>query len=467
MAAQDEYDVIVLGAGPSGENAAARAAAGALETAIVEPHLAGGECSYYACMPSKALLRPGQALDEAGRVPGASAAVTGELDVDDALARRNELASHWQDDGQVDWAQGEGIAFVRGHGRLAGERRVEVTGDEGGVQSLTARRAVVIATGTEAAIPPIDGLAEARPWDNTQATTAKEVPRRLLVLGGGVVGVELAQAWHSLGAEEVTIVEQKQRLLPGEEPFVGHELAEALQGQGIAVRTGQSVTAVSRPSRDAPVTATLDDGTRLTGDEILVAVGRRPNTADLGLETVGLERGASIAVDDQLRATSVDGEWLYAVGDVNGRTLLTHMGKYQARTAGDHIAGKSASAWADHRTVPRAVFTDPQVAAVGLTEQGARAAGMRVTAVTHDTGAIAGSVLLGNGVKGTSQLVIDDERRVVVGATFTGPSIVGELLHSATIAVVGEVPVDTLWHAVPSFPTVSEVWLRLLEAYGL
>ncbi|SNR42035.1 dihydrolipoamide dehydrogenase [Haloechinothrix alba] len=461
-----EYDVIVLGGGAVGENAAARPVGHGLSAAVVEEHLLGGECSYYACMPSKALLRPGEVLDAVRRVPGAREAVTGQIDTAEALRRRDKLTSGWDDSGQEDWVRGEGIALYRGHGRLVGEREVEVTDESGGTSRLRATRAVVLATGSRAAVPPIDGLRETRTWDSRDITTAKEVPERLVILGGGVVGVEMAQAWRSLGSREVTLIEMADRLLGPEEPFVGAELADALRESGVDVRTGTQATGVRRPADDAPVTVTTSDGAEVTADELVVAVGRAPITDDIGLETVGLEPGKYVHTDDQLRVLGVDGDWLYAVGDCNGRNLLTHMGKYQARVAGDVIAGKRAVAHADHNATPRVVFTTPLVGAVGLTEATARERGHRVVTVTHDTGAVAGAVTKGAGLSGTSKLVIDDDRRMVLGATFTGPAA-DELLHSATVAVAGEVPVDRLWHAVPSFPTVSEVWLRLLEKYGL
>jgi dihydrolipoamide dehydrogenase len=398
-------------------------------------------------------------------VPGAAQAVTGQIDVDAVLARRNATVSGFDDAGQIPWLDGKGITLLRGTGRITDVRRVSVTAADGSVSVLEAATAVVIATGTSAAIPPIPGLGESVPWDNRAVTATMSVPRRLLVLGGGAIGAEMAQAMRSLGTEQVTVVEGAARLLPREEPFAGDELGEAFAHQGIVVITGVAMEAVRRDA-DGTVTATLVDGRELVADEILVAVGRRPATGDLGLDVVGLEPGRPVPVDDQLRAVGVTGGWLYAVGDCNGRSLLTHMGKYQARIAGDVILGKDVSAFADHRAVPRVTFTDPQVCAVGLTAAQADEAGIRVRVVDHPVGAVAGAYVLGDGVAGTARLVVDEDRIVVVGATFTGPGI-AELLHSATIAIVGEVPVDRLWHAVPSFPTLSEVWLRLLEAYGL
>ncbi len=464
MTTNTDYDVLVIGAGPAGENVADVATQGGLKVAIVERQLVGGECSYWGCMPSKALLRPGEAMRMMKRVPGARAALTGDLDVEKALKRRNSLAANWDDSGQVNWLDSANVDLIRGHGRLAGERTVEVTTDDGTVTRFAAAKAVVVAVGTGALIPPIEGLRETRTWDNRDITEAKEVPRRLLVLGGGVIGVEMAQAWNDLGSEEVTIVEMAPRLLPREEPFVGAELKEALESYGITVHVESKMVKVERDASDAPVRGHLENGIIVEADEILVAIGRRPLTADLGLETVGLEPGKFIQVDEHLLATGIDGRWLYVVGDVNGRALLTHAGKYQARIAGNHIAGHDTKAWGDVAAVPRVIFTDPAIAAVGLTEAEAADRGLNVHTVQYDVGWTAGAAALGQGIKGTSQLVIDGDRQTIVGATFVGPGV-GELLHAATIAIVGEVDLNTLWHAIPSFPTISEIWLRFSEAY--
>jgi pyruvate/2-oxoglutarate dehydrogenase complex dihydrolipoamide dehydrogenase (E3) component len=455
--AEREFDVVVLGAGAAGEVCAGRLGRAGLDVALVEQHLVGGECSYYACMPSKALLRPAQLLDEVQRVPGAREAVTGSLDVETALRRRDEVIHDRDDSSQLPWLEQRGVELVRGQGAFEGERRVQV-----GPDVLVARRAVVVATGTGAAMPPIDGLAESEPWNNRQATTAPTPPSRLLVLGGGAVGVELAQAWATLGSS-VALVEAENRVLAPEEPFAGAQVTDGLEASGVEVRLGVRAEAASR-GEAGQVTLRLAGGDELHGEELLVAVGRKPRTDGIGLETVGVEAGGYLETDDQLRVGGSD--WLYAIGDVNGRALLTHMGKYQARIAADAILGKQVEATAEDRGSPRIVFTEPQVAAVGLTLAKAEENGIDVRAVDVETSANAGASFVGRNAPGTSRIVVDEERGVIVGATFVGPET-ADLLHAATVAVVGEVPLERLRHAVPSFPTRTEIWLYLLEKYGL
>ncbi|HWC71055.1 MAG TPA: NAD(P)/FAD-dependent oxidoreductase, partial [Actinomycetota bacterium] len=405
----------------------------------------------------------GDAIAAAKRVPGAAEAITGAIDADAAFAQRDYMTSSWSDRTQTPWLDSTGIALVRGYGRLDGERAVEVETEQG-TRRLKATKAVVLANGTTPVMPPIEGLDGVGAWDNRDATSTSEVPPRFLVLGGGPIGVELAQAFRRLGSHEVTVIEAGPRLLAREEPFAGAQVAAAFAAEGIAVHTGASATAAARDA--AGVRLTLDDGSTVEGDELLVAVGRRANTADVGLDSVGLDPAERLEVDERLRVRGVSGEWLYAVGDVAGLAQLTHMGKYQGRLAGDVITGRDVADESDHRAVPRVTFTDPQVAAVGPTEAEAREAGIDVRVVSTGTGDVAGAYVRGNDITGMSQLVIDESRRTVVGATFTGPDV-QELLHAATIAIVAEVPLERLWHAVPAFPTVSEVWLRLLEAYGL
>jgi pyruvate/2-oxoglutarate dehydrogenase complex dihydrolipoamide dehydrogenase (E3) component len=479
----ETWDVVVIGGGPAGENAAHYAIQGSQRTAvIVEAELVGGECSYWACMPSKALLRPVELADCVRALPGVAEKFTGSPALESVLARRDEFTHHHDDARQVKWANGAGIDVVRGWGRLAGEKAVEVTAADGARQVLRARHAVVLATGTTAAVPPVDGLREALPWTSRDVTNLREVPGRVGVIGGGVVACESATWLKGLGAHEVTVVEVLPALLAHQEPFAGELLAEEFGQRGITVLVGTEVKSIRRPdARDTglgmihggPATFTAG-GPTFQVDEIVVAAGRRPTSAEIGLERIGLDVSHShgyIATDDHM-AVIGGGDWLYAIGDVCGRALLTHMGKYQGRIAGDVIAARAEGHptdglryrdLADHDMVPAVVFTDPQVASVGLTESSAREKGIDVETLEYDMGSIAGARLLRDGYNGRAKLVVDRSNDTVVGATFVGSEI-AELLHSATTAIVGKVKLETLWHAVPSYPSVSEVWLRLLES---
>src|SRR3954467_5926066 len=433
------FDVVVLGAGPAGEVAAGRLGrAGGLSVALVEDRLVGGECSYWAGMPSKALLRPDEALEEAQRIPGAAEALTGSLDVQAVLDRRDEVIHDLDDAVQLPWLERRGVELFRGRGRLSGERRVTVDLNEGGSEELEATKAVFLAGGSVAALPAVRGLdAIEGAWTNRESTTAKEIPDRLVIMGGGVVGVEMAQAYRSLGAE-VTLIEGERMLLPREEEFACHQVTVALEEFGVDIRTGQKAT---RVEQNGAVKVTLGDGATVEGDTLLVAVGRTPQTRELGLEDLGFEAGRYVEADEHCQVPGH--EWLYAIGDINGRALFTHMGKYQARVAADHVMGHDTADkhGADGPLSPRVIFTDPQVAAVGHTEATARAAGLDVQIVETSTSGNAGGSYYGHNAPGTSRLVIDRERRLVVGATFTGAEI-AEMLHAATIAIVGEVPLD-------------------------
>lgn len=473
---ETEFDLIVIGAGAVAENVADRAVQGGLTAVLIESELVGGECSYWACMPSKALLRSGIALRAARNVEGTREAVTGELDVAATLRRRDSFTSDWDDQGQVDWVEGAGISLVRGHGRLTGVKTVSVEAADGTLTHLTARHAVVVSTGSDPLLPDIPGLAEAAPWTPREATSAKTIPSSLAIIGGGVVAVEMATAYASFGCE-VTVI-ARGGLLGTQEDFAGELVAASLTELGATLRLGVSPTSVSRG--DDGVTLELSDGSSVTAAEVLVATGRQPRTTDIGAETVGLPVGDWLDVDDTLLVRAETNHrhgWLYAVGDVNHRALLTHQGKYQARAAGDVIAARALGkpvhdgAWgthaatADHAAVPQVTFSDPEVASVGLTSSAAEKAGFTTRVVDYDLGSVAGASLQADGYTGKARMVVDEKRKVILGVTFVGQDV-SEMLHAATIAVAGEVPIDRLWHAVPAYPTMNEIWLRLLETYG-
>jgi dihydrolipoamide dehydrogenase len=474
--AQVTYDAIVLGAGPVGYTVADRIRAAGLSVATVERELVGGECSYWACIPSKAMLRPVVAVADARRVAGAFQTVTRPVDVPAVFARRDEWVTGWNDQAQAAGLKSLGAELIRGHGRLDGHRRVAVETPDGGTVALTARHAVVICTGSRTALPELAGLAEARPWTNRHATGSHTVPGRLGIVGGGGVGVEMASAWQGLGSA-VTLLAQADGLLPRMEPFAGEIVGQALTQAGVDVRIGAAVTGIRRPGGTGPVTLTVEDGGEVTADEALFATGRQPLTDDIGLDTVGLVPGSWLEIDDTCMVRALQDGWLYALGDVNRHALLTHQGKYQARIAAAAIAARAAgkpvdpAPWgphvvtADYRAVPQVFFCDPPAGAVGLTADQAERAGHRIRVVDIDLGqTVPGAGLYADGYTGRARMVVDEDHGCLLGVTFVGPGV-EELIHSATIAVVGQVPVSRLWHAVPCFPSISEVWLRLLEAY--
>ncbi|MFP5316516.1 MAG: dihydrolipoyl dehydrogenase family protein [Actinomycetes bacterium] len=470
MSPEQTTDVVVIGAGAVGENAAARVVRGGLSAVLIEAELVGGECSYWACMPSKALLRPGAALQSARSVPGAREAVTGTLDTEHVLARRDRFTSEWDDSSQVDWLNSTGITLIRGHARLAGERRVTVTTDDGDT-TLVARHAVVLATGSTPTVPPIDGLAGLDYWGTREATSAREVPESLTVLGGGVAGAELAQAYARLGST-VTLIARSGLL--GNYPEPAAELVrKGLQRDGVTVRLHANTESVAYDGGRFLVS--LAGGTVVESEKLLVSTGRHPALSGLGIEDLGLEP-KRLHTDD---SGQVSGHpWLYAVGDAAGKALLTHQGKYEARMMGDALVARAKgelkgspddwsafAATADTYAVPQVVFTDPEIAMVGRTLEAARRDGLDASETSLGL-AVAGSALHSDGYEGWAQMVVDEDRKVLVGVTFAGPDV-AELLHAATVAITGEVPLNRLWHAVPAYPTISEVWLRLLEKYGL
>jgi len=473
---ETEFDLIVIGAGAVAENVADRAVQGGLTALLIESELVGGECSYWACMPSKALLRSGIALRAAQNVEGTKEAVTGALDVAATLRRRDSFTSNWDDQGQVDWVEGAGISLMRGHGRLTGVKTVSVEAADGTLTHLTARHAVVVSTGSDPLLPDVPGLAEANPWTPREATSAKVIPASLAIIGGGVVAVEMATAYSSFGCD-VTVI-ARSGLLRGQEDFAAELVSESLTKLGATLRLGVSPTRATRG--DDGVTLELSDGSSVTADEVLVATGRQPRTTDIGVDTVGLPVGDWLPVDDTLLVrgdTNHKHRWLYAVGDVNHRALLTHQGKYQARAAGDVIAARALGkpvrdgAWgahaatADHEAVPQVTFSDPEVASVGLTSAAAEKAGYTIRVVDYELGSVAGASLQADGYAGRARMVVDEKRKVILGVTFVGQDV-SELIHAATTAIVGEVPIERLWHAVPAYPTMNEIWLRLLETYG-
>ncbi|WP_458608524.1 dihydrolipoyl dehydrogenase family protein [Mycobacterium sp. C3-094] len=468
MSYPDRFDAVVIGGGPGGVTAAIRLAGHGLAVAVIEDRLIGGECHYWACNPTKTLIRPIEVLDLAKAVPGVREVLASQtVDVGAVLSKRDAVIDHLVDRDLVAGLTEAGIEVVRGRGRLDGERTVVVNDPDGHERRLQAEHAVILATGTRPFIPDIDGLPSAAPWTNRELATMTRVPDRTVVLGGGVVGVESATILSGLGSE-VTLLARGSGLLRGSEPFVGARVSRALQDRGVEIRCETPVTSVVR--NDSGGVTIFAAGSRLEADEIVVATGRSVNTDDVGLDTVDLPVGEFVAVDDHLTATGVGGEWLYAIGDTTGRALLSHVSQYHAGIVADVVAGRArgaapdatGSSAQDTGRLPQIIFTDPQVVEVGYTESHARAAGFAVTTrcATYP-GGLGELLILRDGFEGEAKLVIDAERDTLLGATFVGPNV-ADLVHGATVAVVGEVPLSVLRHVIAPHPSLSQIWNPLL-----
>jgi pyruvate/2-oxoglutarate dehydrogenase complex dihydrolipoamide dehydrogenase (E3) component len=479
------YDVISLGSGWAGRVIAARCVAAGLSAVVVERELIGGDCPFWACVPSKALLRPNEALDGTKKVGGAKERLVSEnvgVDVEAVFRRRDALASGWDDTAHlIPMVEKSGADIVRGVGKIIGEKKVEVENGQERIE-LEARHAVAICTGSEPIIPHIPGLAEAKPWGPREATSSSAVPEHLIIIGGGVVGAEMATAYSSYGAK-VTIIHRSTELLPRLDPEAGKLVRESLASDGVKTLLSTSIVSVQRPVPGGSVTIQLSSGESLTGSDILVATGRRAITQQVGLESIGLkalvEQGGSLPVDESLLITGVPGSWLYAAGDVNGRALLTHTSKYHGRIAANAIIARAKGVFPSHPTkfdavsatadlvaVPQVIFTSPTVASVGLTRTDAHRVGRVVREITAPAATL-GAILHADGYPaGWAQWIVDANSGVLLGATIVGKDA-ANLLHASTVAIVGGLKIEQLVHAIPPFPTMSEVYLNLIDAAGL
>lgn len=442
----EHFDAVVIGTGPAGEVAVSRLADQGLHVALVERELIGGECAYWACIPSKTLLRPPEARSEARRTAGVDEP---QQHWPQVAEYRDYMIRHLDDSKQVEGYQGQGVTVVKGEGRIAGPGRVEVNG-----RVLQTQR-IVVATGSDATIPPLDGLEEAGYWTNREATTLQELPDSVVVLGGGPVGIELGQFLCRFGVR-VTLVEAAERLLAREDPQVGELIAPVLREEGIDVRLGATAQAVRR--EDGGRVVVLEGGEEVGGQELLIAIGRRPRVEGIGLETVGIEaRREGIHVDERCRAA--DGVW--AIGDATGIMPFTHVGMYQGRITAADIAGRAVKA--DYAAIPRVVFSDPEIAAVGLTEQQARETGIDVTTARVVLAeAIARPWTYEQDPRGELGLIADRERQVLVGAWAVSP-LAGEWIHYAALAIKTHTPLNVLRDTVAQFPTFTEAYLNGLE----
>ena len=478
------YDVVIIGGGPAGEGTAARVAKGGLTALLVESELVGGECPYWACVPSKALLRASEAIQSVKMVGGARQRLElltqkygepakPEVDLEGVWARRDMYAHGWKDDVQVKNMHSVGVEVVHGFGSVSGVKKVKIRDwNTGEVVEVETRQAVVIATGSEPVIPAIEGLKDSKYWTPREAVSAKEVPDHLVILGAGVVGAEMATLYNQLGSK-VTLIGT--RLLPKVVPEASDIVHKSLTKAGVDVRLGLKVSKVDRI--DKSVALTLSDGSVVEGTELLIAAGRRARTAGMNLEQVGApSEGAWIQVDDSMCVTSVSESWLYAVGDPNRRALMTHIAKYQARLAGNSIVAQSrgtylkevaAREWDKLTAKPtglaiaQAIFTDPQIAASGLTSDQATARGIKTRTVSVKMSG-PGTWLHADGYDGWAQWVIDDAD-ILRGATFVGRDVV-DLLQASTMAITGKMTLDQIWHVTPPFPTMSEIYTTLSEA---
>lgn len=481
------YDVVIIGGGPAGATTAARTAKSGLTVLLVESELVGGECPYWACVPSKALLRASEAIQSAKSVGGArqrlelltqkyGATMKPEVDLEGMWMRRDMFAHKWDDDFQVQNMLGAGVDVAHGFGRLTGVKRVQIKSwHSDQAVEVEAKHAVVVATGSAPIIPNIDGLEGSKYWTPREAVSARTVPDHLIILGGGAVGTEMATLYSQIGSK-VTLISRS--LLPKVVPEAGKMVQESLGKAGVDVRLGVKVERIERSG--STVSAFLSDGSAVTGSELLIATGRRARTAGMNLEAVGAPaEGLWVEVDDSMCVTSVQGGWLYALGDVNGRALMTHIAMYQGRILAGSIVAKSkgtyeadiaAQEWDKLVAKPKglaiaqAIFTDPQVAASGLTPKQAVAKGIRPRTVSVKMSG-AGPFLHADGYEGWAQWVVDDANRLI-GATFVGRDVV-DLIQASTMAIVGRMTLEQIWHVTPPFPTMSEIYTTLSEAAEL